>query len=153
MMHHQQASAGCSLVPVLVPGLNRVIVECNASISLLLLQMQSWVQWGQKPHSKRTSFYHLRYLGDLYELELQAGSGVRGWSIPETKRGGPSARESHSAVAHVGLSSPKLYIFGGMQGCRLDDLWQLDLGRTIFLGRLYLRWSFWNATAIFLLKY
>ncbi|XP_062238356.1 host cell factor 2 isoform X2 [Platichthys flesus] len=68
-----------------------------------------------------------RYMDDLYELELQAASGVRGWSIPETKGGGPSARESHSAVAYVGLSSPKLYVFGGMQGCRLDDLWQLDL--------------------------
>ncbi|XP_034433514.1 host cell factor 2 isoform X3 [Hippoglossus hippoglossus] len=73
-----------------------------------------------------------RYMGDLYELELQAGSGVRGWSIPETKGGGPSARESHSAVAYVGLSSPKLYIFGGMQGCRLDDLWQLDLDTMIW---------------------
>ncbi|XP_069375510.1 host cell factor 2 isoform X2 [Paralichthys olivaceus] len=73
-----------------------------------------------------------RYMGDLYELELQAASGVRGWSIPETKGGGPSARESHSAVAYVGLSSPKLYIFGGMQGCRLDDLWQLDLDTMVW---------------------
>ncbi|XP_023278698.1 host cell factor 2 isoform X1 [Seriola lalandi dorsalis] len=68
-----------------------------------------------------------RYMGDLYELELQSVSGARGWSIPETKGGGPSARESHSSVAYDGLSSPKLYIYGGMQGSRLDDLWQLDL--------------------------
>ncbi|CAF96292.1 unnamed protein product [Tetraodon nigroviridis] len=68
-----------------------------------------------------------RYMGDFYELELQSVSGVRGWSVPETKGGGPSARESHTAVAHTGLGSPKLYIFGGMQGCRLNDLWQLDL--------------------------
>lgn len=79
------------------------------------------------------TIYHLRYMGDLYELELQSLSGARGWSIPETKGGGPSARESHTSVAYTGLGSPKLYIYGGMQGCRLDDLWQLDLGRFFFL--------------------
>ncbi|XP_037099589.1 host cell factor 2 isoform X1 [Syngnathus acus] len=68
-----------------------------------------------------------RYLDDLYELELQSVSGARCWSILETKGGGPSARESHTAVAYSGLGSPKLFIYGGMQGCRLDDLWQLDL--------------------------
>lgn len=73
-------------------------------------------------------------MGDFYELELQSVSGVRGWSIPETKGGGPSARESHTAVANTGLGSPKLYIFGGMQGSRLNDLWQLDLGRTFVNG-------------------
>lgn len=75
-----------------------------------------------------TTFYHLRYMGDLYELELQLVSGVRSWSIPETKGGGPSARESHTSIAYAGPGSPKLYIFGGMRGCRLNDLWQLDLG-------------------------
>lgn len=79
-------------------------------------------------------FLILRYMGDFYELELQSVSGVRGWSIPETKGGGPSARESHTAVSNTGLGSPKLYIFGGMQGCRLNDLWQLDLGRTVENG-------------------
>lgn len=74
------------------------------------------------------SFFLLRYLGDFYELELQAASGARGWSIPETKGGGPSARESHAAVSYTGPGAPKLYVFGGMQGCRLNDLWQLDLG-------------------------
>lgn len=69
---------------------------------------------------------------DFYELELQAVSGVRGWSIPETKGGGPSARESHTAVAYSSQGSSKLYIFGGMQGRRLDDLWQLDLGKSVF---------------------
>ncbi|XP_044042987.1 host cell factor 2 isoform X2 [Siniperca chuatsi] len=73
-----------------------------------------------------------RYMGDLYELELQSVSGARGWSIPETKDGGPSARESHTSVAYAGLGSPKLYIFGGMQGCRLDDLWQLDLDTMVW---------------------
>lgn len=68
---------------------------------------------------------------DFYELELQAVSGARGWSIPEMKGGGPSARESHTAVAYGSLGSSKLYIFGGMQGRRLDDLWQLDLGKSL----------------------
>ncbi|KAA0720649.1 Host cell factor 2 [Triplophysa tibetana] len=70
-----------------------------------------------------------RYLDDFYELELQAQSGVKGWNVPETKGGGPSARESHSSVVYTGKggSSPKLYIFGGMCGHRLNDLWQLDL--------------------------
>lgn len=61
-------------------------------------------------------------------MELQAASGVRGWSVPETKGGGPSARESHTTVSYSGPGSPKLYVFGGMHGCRLNDLWQLDLG-------------------------
>ncbi|XP_076577969.1 host cell factor 2 isoform X3 [Chaetodon auriga] len=73
-----------------------------------------------------------RYMGDFYELELQSVSGARGWSIPETKGGGPSARESHASVTYIGLGSPKLYIFGGMQGCRLDDLWQLDLDTMVW---------------------
>ncbi|TSK13340.1 Host cell factor 2 [Bagarius yarrelli] len=71
----------------------------------------------------------LRYLNDFYELELQTQSGVKGWIIPETKGGGPSPRESHTCVAYSGKSgsSPKLYIFGGMCGNRLADLWQLDI--------------------------
>ncbi|XP_034529928.1 host cell factor 2 isoform X2 [Notolabrus celidotus] len=73
-----------------------------------------------------------RYMDDLYELELQSVSGARGWSIPETKGGGPSARESHTSVAYTGPGSPKLYIFGGMQGSRLDDLWQLDLDTMVW---------------------
>ncbi|KAI4896988.1 hypothetical protein NFI96_001372 [Prochilodus magdalenae] len=70
-----------------------------------------------------------RYLDDFYELELQTQSGVKGWSIPETKGSGPSPRESHTCVAYGGKggTSPKLYIFGGMSGKRLADLWQLDV--------------------------
>uniref|UniRef100_A0A1A8QUR6 Host cell factor C2 n=1 Tax=Nothobranchius rachovii TaxID=451742 RepID=A0A1A8QUR6_9TELE len=73
-----------------------------------------------------------RYLDDLYELELQALTGARGWNIPETKGVGPSARESHTSVGYTGLGSSKLYIFGGMQGGRLQDLWQLDLGSMVW---------------------
>ncbi|KAK1790362.1 hypothetical protein P4O66_014262 [Electrophorus voltai] len=70
-----------------------------------------------------------RYLDDFYELELQTQSGVKGWSIPETKGVGPCPRESHTCVVYSGSagSSPKLYIFGGMCGQRLADLWQLDI--------------------------
>nr|KAF6373819.1 host cell factor C2 [Pipistrellus kuhlii] len=70
-----------------------------------------------------------RYLNDFYELELQHGSGVVGWSIPVTKGTVPSPRESHTAVIYCkkDSGSPKMYVFGGMCGARLDDLWQLDL--------------------------
>ncbi|KFO76961.1 Host cell factor 2, partial [Cuculus canorus] len=70
-----------------------------------------------------------RYLNDFYELELQHGSGVVGWSIPVTKGVLPSPRESHTAIVYCrkDLGSPKMYIFGGMCGCRLNDLWELDI--------------------------
>ncbi|KFO05166.1 Host cell factor 2, partial [Balearica regulorum gibbericeps] len=70
-----------------------------------------------------------RYLNDFYELELQHGSGVVGWSIPMTKGILPSPRESHTAIIYCrkDLGSPKMYIFGGMCGCRLNDLWELDI--------------------------
>ncbi|KFU98705.1 Host cell factor 2, partial [Pterocles gutturalis] len=70
-----------------------------------------------------------RYLNDFYELELQHGSGVVGWSIPVTKGITPSPRESHTAIIYCrkDLGSPKMYVFGGMCGCRLNDLWELDI--------------------------
>ncbi|XP_008175367.3 host cell factor 2 isoform X1 [Chrysemys picta bellii] len=70
-----------------------------------------------------------RYLNDFYELELQHGSGVVGWNIPMTKGILPSPRESHTAIVYCrkGLGNPKMYIFGGMCGCRLNDLWELDI--------------------------
>lgn len=77
----------------------------------------------------KTAVSAFRYLDDLYELELQTLSGARAWNIPEAKGSAPPARESHTAVAYSGLGSPKLYIFGGMQGNRLNDIWQLDLGK------------------------
>ncbi|XP_063164053.1 host cell factor 2 [Candoia aspera] len=70
-----------------------------------------------------------RYLNDFYELELQHGSGVIGWSIPVTRGVLPSPRESHTAVIYCrkDLGNPKMFIFGGMSGCRLNDLWELDI--------------------------
>lgn len=87
----------------------------------------------------KTPLCAFRYLDDLYELELQTLSGVRGWNIPEAKGSAPSPRESHTAVAYSGLGSPKLYIFGGMQGSRLNDTWQLDLGKPSVLDRIFLQ--------------
>ncbi|XP_072002534.1 host cell factor 2 isoform X2 [Engystomops pustulosus] len=70
-----------------------------------------------------------RYLNDFYELELRQGSGVVGWTIPQTKGVPPTPRESHSAVMYSkkDRGKSKLYIFGGMSGCRLSDLWELDI--------------------------
>ncbi|XP_048358234.1 host cell factor 2 [Sphaerodactylus townsendi] len=70
-----------------------------------------------------------RYLNDFYELELQHGSGVTGWSIPGTKGVVPTPRESHTAIIYSRKDSgnPKMFIFGGMSGCRLNDLWELDI--------------------------
>lgn len=71
-----------------------------------------------------------RYLNDLYTLELRAGSSVVGWDIPITYGVLPPPRESHTAVVYTEKTSRKsrLIIYGGMSGCRLGDLWTLDIG-------------------------
>ncbi|XP_056886735.1 host cell factor 1a isoform X2 [Takifugu flavidus] len=70
-----------------------------------------------------------RYLNDLYTLELRAGSSVVGWDIPITYGVLPPPRESHTAVVYTDKASRKsrLIIYGGMSGCRLGDLWTLDI--------------------------
>ncbi|XP_018581342.2 host cell factor 1a isoform X2 [Scleropages formosus] len=70
-----------------------------------------------------------RYLNDLYTLELRAGSSVVGWDIPITYGVLPPPRESHTAVVYTDRESRKsrLIIYGGMSGCRLGDLWTLDI--------------------------
>ncbi|XP_075065398.1 host cell factor 2 [Mixophyes fleayi] len=75
-----------------------------------------------------------RYLNDFYELDLRPGSGVVGWNIPQTKGTPPSPRESHSSVVYSRKDpgKSKLYIFGGMSGCRLGDLWELDIETMIW---------------------
>ncbi|XP_034382589.1 host cell factor 2 [Cyclopterus lumpus] len=100
--------------------------------SLTLVGNKCYLFGGLTNDSEDTNSNVTRYMGDFYELELQSLSGARAWSFPETKGGGPSARESHTSVAYTGLGSPKLYIFGGMQGRRLDDLWQLDLDTMVW---------------------
>ena len=68
-----------------------------------------------------------RYLNDLYVLELK-GNQEPCWEVPLTYGDSPPPRESHTAVAYTdknGRSS--LVIYGGMSGCRLGDLWMLDV--------------------------
>ncbi|CAN9515261.1 unnamed protein product [Ophioblennius macclurei] len=73
-----------------------------------------------------------RYLNDLYCLELRPGSSVVGWEIPPTSGLAPPPRESHTAVATSGRSANKLIIYGGMSGCRLGDLWVLDIDSLVW---------------------
>ncbi|KAM6981468.1 host cell factor 1a isoform 2-T2 [Aplochiton taeniatus] len=70
-----------------------------------------------------------RYLNDLYTLELRPGSSAVGWDIPITYGVLPPPRESHTAVVYTEKTSKKsrLIIYGGMSGCRLGDLWTLDI--------------------------
>lgn len=68
-----------------------------------------------------------RYLNDLYCLELRPGSSVVGWDIPSISGQPPPPRESHTAVVTSGRTGNKLIIYGGMSGCRLGDLWVLDI--------------------------
>lgn len=77
-----------------------------------------------------TVFLFIRYLNDLYTLELRAGSSVVGWDIPITYGVLPPPRESHTAVVYTEKATRKsrLIIYGGMSGCRLGDLWTLDIG-------------------------
>ena len=75
--------------------------------------------------------YVFRYLNDLYTLELKPNSNTMFWDIPVTQGQPPPPRESHSAVAYTDKEGkrPRLLIYGGMSGCRLGDLWLLDIGR------------------------
>ncbi|KAG8447911.1 hypothetical protein GDO86_015141 [Hymenochirus boettgeri] len=69
-----------------------------------------------------------RYLNDLYILELRPGSGVVGWDIPITYGILPPPRESHTAVVYTDKDKKsRLVIYGGMSGCRLGDLWILEI--------------------------
>lgn len=78
-----------------------------------------------------TSLVVTRYLNDLYILELRPGSGVVAWDIPITYGVLPPPRESHTAVVYTEKDNKKskLVIYGGMSGCRLGDLWTLDIGK------------------------
>ncbi|KAF4523888.1 hypothetical protein B566_EDAN010206, partial [Ephemera danica] len=68
------------------------------------------------------------YLNDLYTLELRSNSAVA-WDMPKTYGQPPSPRESHTSVAYTDsiTGRSRLIIYGGMSGCRLGDLWFLDV--------------------------
>ncbi|XP_063980333.1 host cell factor isoform X2 [Diachasmimorpha longicaudata] len=69
-----------------------------------------------------------RYLNDLYTLELLP-NGQTSWEVPQTHGPAPPPRESHTGVAYTDRTTGKscLVIYGGMSGCRLGDLWFLDV--------------------------
>ncbi|KAH7938132.1 hypothetical protein HPB49_020720 [Dermacentor silvarum] len=70
-----------------------------------------------------------RYLNDLYTLELRPFSSSMAWDVPQVFGQPPPPRESHTAVAYQSREGrqPRLIVYGGMSGCRLGDLWQLDV--------------------------
>uniref|UniRef100_A0A3B5MEC6 Host cell factor 1 n=1 Tax=Xiphophorus couchianus TaxID=32473 RepID=A0A3B5MEC6_9TELE len=73
-----------------------------------------------------------RYLNDLYCLELRPGSTVVSWEIPPTSGPAPPPRESHTAVMASRGGVSRLIIYGGMNGCRLGDLWILDVDSLVW---------------------
>ncbi|XP_059150438.1 host cell factor 2-like isoform X2 [Physella acuta] len=70
-----------------------------------------------------------RYLNDLYTLELRPLSNQLSWDLPNIVGAPPPPRESHSAAPYTDKEGrkPRLFIYGGMSGCRLGDLWMLDV--------------------------
>lgn len=79
--------------------------------------------------------FSFRYLNDLYVLELKPTNfnNSLAWDYPLATGPPPSPRESHTANVYVSEEesggTPYLIIYGGMSGCRLGDLWTLNLGR------------------------
>lgn len=68
-------------------------------------------------------------MNDLHTLDIKEGKTLQ-WESPRMFGAIPLARESHSCVSisprdgHEG----KLIVYGGMNGCRLGDLYTLDIG-------------------------
>lgn len=100
--------------------------------SRLLFLFHSWSAWLLFVFFNFLSFN--RYLNDLYVLELkpQNFSNALAWEYPTATGTPPSPRESHTANVYVSKEesggTPYLIIYGGMSGCRLGDLWTLNLG-------------------------
>ncbi|XP_036221617.1 host cell factor isoform X2 [Bactrocera oleae] len=71
-----------------------------------------------------------KYLNDLYILETRGVHSHNGkWIMPKTYGENPPPRESHTGVAFTSKNTNKLHllIYGGMSGCRLGDLWLLEV--------------------------
>ncbi|VDM41388.1 unnamed protein product [Toxocara canis] len=69
-----------------------------------------------------------RYLNDLFMIDLRYGSNNLQWECPQTYGMSPPPRESHTAVMFESDGRRQLIIYGGMSGCRLGDVWILDIG-------------------------
>ena len=63
-------------------------------------------------------------------MELRSNNQIQ-WEIPATYGSCPPPRESHSAIAASNKdgTGQKLIVYGGMSGCRLGDLWILNIGK------------------------
>ncbi|CAI4224537.1 unnamed protein product [Auanema sp. JU1783] len=68
-----------------------------------------------------------RYLNDLYCMDMSQPPNNLLWTKPKTFGPIPAARESHSACLFESNGKRQMFIYGGMNGCRLGDLWILDL--------------------------
>ena len=73
-------------------------------------------------------------MNDLYTLDLSQQDNLQ-WDVPCTFGQPPTPRESHSAVLHTAENGkhPRLFIYGGMSGCRLGDVFILDVGKYCFI--------------------
>lgn len=75
-----------------------------------------------------------RYLNDLYVLDLKSSQSLQ-WQLPAQYGSIPSPRESHTCVTYTRSDGKnQLLVFGGMSGCRLGDLYQLDIGENCILN-------------------
>lgn len=98
-------------------------------------------QLNSRTHKFATCF---RYLNDLYTLELRTTSNQLTWDLPNIVGIPPPPRESHSAAAYTEKDGRRLrlFIYGGMSGCRLGDLWMLDVGKLFCCFFFYLGYNF-----------
>lgn len=94
------------------------------SIDLILIAFTFYI-------TTNYNLYFLRYLNDLYTLDLSQHDNLQ-WDVPCTYGQPPTPRESHSAVLHTAENGkhPRLFIYGGMSGCRLADVYILDVGKS-----------------------
>ena len=72
-----------------------------------------------------------RYLNDLFILDLKTSQSLQ-WEVPTQYGSIPSPRESHTCVSYTKSDGKNhLLVFGGMSGCRLGDLYELDIGKKL----------------------
>ncbi|GMR48571.1 hypothetical protein PMAYCL1PPCAC_18766 [Pristionchus mayeri] len=68
-----------------------------------------------------------QYLNDLYSIDLKSGHAALQWESPVTFGNRPSARESHTCTYVETGTAKQLVIYGGMSGCRMGDVWLLNV--------------------------